>query len=113
MWKLDKLLILVIHYLYRLSGKKSVFIDPEDDVSKAWIEAIIRGRLSEFTENSIFCLGPPTGDKKEINGNEVCGNLFSVKTHVHNELVAFCDDHIVILHNYLKKKSNHTTYDNN
>ena len=84
-----------------MKNEKSLFPDPKDEISKAWIEAVIRGRLSEFGENLIFCLGIPGSNTKEINGYNVCGNTCSVKTHVHNEFVAFCDDHIEILHNYI------------
>lgn len=88
----------------KMSDDKFGFSDPKDEISKAWIESVIRGRLSEFGERSIFCLGPP--GKKIIRKNEynVCGNPCSVKTHVKNEYVAFCDDHIIILHNYLKNQ---------
>lgn len=86
-----------------MKNEKSLFPDPKDEISKAWIESVIRGRLSDFGENSIFCLGPPGINTKEINGYTVCGNTCSVKTHVHNEFVAFCENHIVILHNYISK----------
>ncbi len=88
----------------KVSNEEFGFSDPKDEVSKAWIESIIRGRLSEFAEGSIFCLGPPGKKVIRINEYDVCGNSCSVKTHVKNEYVAFCDDHIIILHNYLKKQ---------
>ena len=87
----------------KVSDEEFVFSDPEDEVSKAWIESVIRGRLSDFGVGSIFCLGPPGKNNINVNGYTVCGNACSVKTHVKNEYVAFCEDHIIILHNYLKK----------
>lgn len=87
------------------------FSDPEDEISKAWIESVIRGRLSDFGVGSIFCLGPPGKNTTTLNGYSVCGNAYTVKTHVKNEFVAFCDDHIIILHNYLKKNPNNRSRD--
>ena len=88
----------------KMSNEKFGFSDPKDEVSKAWVESIIRGRLSDFGEGSIFCLGPPGKRIININNYEICGNPCCIKTHVKNEYVAFCEDHIIILHNYLKKE---------
>ena len=89
--------------LVKVSKEDFEYSDPNDEISKAWIESVIRGRLGDFGEDSIFCLGPPGKKIIKINGYDICGNPCSVKTHVKNEYVAFCEDHIIILHNYLKK----------
>lgn len=107
-YALSKLQIIRYSISIRVSAKKFVHDNPKDEISKAWIESVIRGRLSKLSENAIFCLGPPTENTRELNGYNVCGNACSVKTHVHNEFVAFCDDHIVILHDYLTKRSSNT-----
>jgi len=89
-----------------MSDKKSVFIDPKDDLSKSWVESVIRGRLARLSEGNIFCLGPPGENNIIINDQRVCANNCIVKTHVRNEFVAFCKDHIIILHKYTSKKPN-------
>ncbi|MHA2098552.1 MAG: hypothetical protein ACW99A_07685 [Candidatus Kariarchaeaceae archaeon] len=88
-----------------MSEDNSLFPLPNDEISKSWIESVIRGRLSGLSEDILFCIGPPDQNKVEIGGYDVCANSCVIKTHVHNEFVAFCDDHIEILHKYLMENN--------